>query len=612
MGEAFISFRERGAGGATPEGVRVAAPFWHGWLVGLVAALAVLVFVVDTHEGLAFRIPTVDAATYQHQARRIAEGGAAPREAFWQPPLYPHALALMYGLGVEGMLPVRLAHGVPLVAAAVLTWFLARRLVAVPWLALAAGLAVALYGPLLFYGTQLLPAGLATVLTMLAVMAVLWMLEQPSPPRAALSGGVFGVAALATPHVLVCALAPLVVLGRRASAGGLQERRAALQVAGALLAGVALVILPVTVRNRVVSGDWVLISTNGGINLYLGNNADMNQTLSARPGQDWDRLTSWPYRHGAQSAAEAERFFYQEVARFAVESPLKFVGGLLRKTGLLLGGRELPRNVDLYDFREWSWMLSALVWRVPGFNFPFGLLAPLALLGLWPAWRQGWQGRMLVALVGLYAVTLVLFFPAARYRVPLVPPLAVLAAMGAWGCWRAWREGRHGAAGLALAAALLVVNWPRQNPMAGVNFSAELRTNLGVSLQVRRQAEAALAQYDKALEMDPEYADAHYFRGTLLRDVGRREEARLEFQAALASRPNHEKALHDLAVLHYDNGQVEKAAALLRRALAVNPRYVRAMQNLALAEVRLGHPEKAQELLKRAHAVSAPGADAVP
>lgn len=612
MEEQFINLRERGAGGATPDGVRVAAPFWHGWLVGLVAALAVLMFVLETHEGLAFRIPTVDAATYQHQARRIAEGGAAPREAFWQPPLYPYSLAVLYGVGVEGMLPVRLAHGVPLVAAAVLTWLLARRLVAAPRLGLAAGLAVALYGPLLFYGTQLLPAGLATALTMLAALAVLRLLEQPTLPRAALCGAAFGVAALATPHVLVCALAPLVVLWRRASAGGLQERRAALQVTGALLAGAALFILPVTVRNRVVSGHWVLISTNGGINLYLGNNADLNQTLSARPGQDWDRLTSWPYRHGAQSAAEAERFFYQEVARFAAESPLTFAGGLVRKAGLLLDGRELPRNVDLYEFREWSWMLTALVWRLPGLAFPFGVLAPLALLGVWPAWRQGGQGRMLVALVGLYALTLVLFFPAARYRVPLVPPLAVLAALGAGAWWRGWREGRRIGAGVALAAALIVVNWPRENPMAGVNFAAELRTNLGVSLQVRRQSEAALAQYDAALKMDPQYADAHYYRGTLLRDLGRREEARLEFQAALAARPNHEKALHDLAVLHYDNGQVEKAAALLRRALAVNPRYVRAMQNLALAEVRLGHPEKAQELLKRAHAVPAPDADAMP
>ena len=48
------------------------------------------------------------------------------------------------------------------------------------------------------------------------------------------------------------------------------KNRTAGAVAGLLL-GAALAIAPATLRNHAVSGEWVPISTNYGINLYAGN-----------------------------------------------------------------------------------------------------------------------------------------------------------------------------------------------------------------------------------------------------------------------------------------------------------------------------------------------------
>src|SRR5262249_61152375 len=52
------------------------------------------------------------------------------------------------------------------------------------------------------------------------------------------------------------------------------------------LLGVAIAVAPVTLRNWVQGGELVLISFNGGINLYLGNNPRYDATVGIRPGRD--------------------------------------------------------------------------------------------------------------------------------------------------------------------------------------------------------------------------------------------------------------------------------------------------------------------------------------
>ncbi|MCE9613525.1 MAG: tetratricopeptide repeat protein [Lentisphaerae bacterium] len=569
-------------------------------LVATVSLIALALCVAESARNVVFQVPTVDSATYAQQALAIAAGKPAPPEAFWQPPLYPYALALLYRAGLHAMTALRFIHGLTALAAAILTVTLARRIMR-PRLATVAGVVVALYGPLLFYATQLLPTGLGVTLGLLALLATVRLAERPSPWRAASCGAAFGLAALALPNLLACALVPAAGLARqwRRATDPLARLTLARQL-GALLAGIALLVAPVTLRNLIVSGDWVPISTNGGINLYLANNADTDQTLTARPGQDWERLVSLPYRNGARSASDAQSYFTRETLRFAATSPVALFRGFCAKAWLLLAGREIPRNHDIYTFREQTWLLALLVWRLPGFAFPFGLVGPLGLFGAFMAARAGRTQRLVVAHVAIYALTLVLFYPADRYRLPLVPPLAILAVLGADTLVTRWRTGARSAVAATALGLLLIGGWPRRVPTDTLSFAAELHQNVGVGLQVRGRLDDALKQYDAALAHDPASADALYYRGTALRELGRRDEAREAFQAALAARPNHIKALNDLGVMQYEAGRTELAAELLRRALNVDPRNARAMQNLALAEVRLGHPDEAQRLMQRA------------
>jgi tetratricopeptide (TPR) repeat protein len=90
----------------------------------------------------------------------------------------------------------------------------------------------------------------------------------------------------------------------------------------------------------------------------------------------------------------------------------------------------------------------------------------------------------------------------------------------------------------------------------------------------------ALAAYDAALAINPQYATAHYNRGLVLHDLGRQEEALVAFDAALVIDPQYANA-------HCNRGRVLRA--LGQRTNAINA-YLAALainENLLEAKVQL-------------------------
>ncbi len=158
-----------------------------------------------------------------------------------------------------------------------------------------------------------MPTGMAVALDMAVLWSFLRLLEAPTVGRALATGGLLGVAALAVPKIS-CRSCRSPWAGR-CCAGSAATRGQAAFLGLALLVGTAAAIVPVACRNAVVSGEWVPISTNGGINLYIGNNAEATRTLGIRPGPDWEELTRLPQRAGRGSKADRSSPFYvKEVA----------------------------------------------------------------------------------------------------------------------------------------------------------------------------------------------------------------------------------------------------------------------------------------------------------
>jgi 4-amino-4-deoxy-L-arabinose transferase-like glycosyltransferase len=585
-----------------------AAPRWRRLLpwatVAAVALAAHAAFVIESHRDIVFRFPLIDAATYHRLAVQLAAGGSFPADPFWQPPLYPLLLAALYRLGIASLLAVRLVHGLLTAGTALMTYAIARRL-AGPRAALAAGLLVGLNGPLLFFFSQLLPAGLAATLLTAALLAALRALERPTAGRVALCGGLLGVAAINVPNALL--VAPLVaaaLVWRRPGAGAQASPRSLGPgvAAGLLAATVILPIVPVTARNVIVSGQFVPISTNGGINLYIGNNARWRETVAIRPGLDWNRLVAQPFRYGGcRSESEAERYFVRRAVSYAVHHPLAFAGGLAAKAGYLGHSLEVPRNLDLYTMRRHSRVLAALVWRAGSFGFPFAVLGPLAAVGLLLTARQGRAHALVAGAALLYAGSVVLFFPASRYAAPVLPLLTVLAVAGVAETVRLWRDRRPARFAVLLAVPLAAAACvPVQLPTDGVNFESELETDVGIALQVRGLTALAIDHYARAAKLDPANVEAWFHMGTAYREQKVPDKALLCYRVALRTRPDHNRAMNDLAVVLFEKGEKEESVAWLRRSLQLEPGDRKTMRNLAVGLLTLGHLTEANTWLERA------------
>lgn len=98
----------------------------------------------------------------------------------------------------------------------------------------------------------------------------------------------------------------------------------------------------------------------------------------------------------------------------------------------------------------------------------------------------------------------------------------------------------------------------------------------GLLAEMREGREVALAAYDKAVVLDPDYTPA-LFRGARLYDQTGADKQALEFYDRLAQQPRaHINALINAAVIYEDIGRFNEALRCLRRVLRAYPTHARA------------------------------------
>jgi uncharacterized membrane protein len=257
-----------------------------------------------------FTVPVVDSLFHAKEALRILDTGwlLSGSAAFYKGPLYSYLLAVLMALfgPVGGVVAGRLlsvACGVLVVWLVVRT---AERLggTAAAW---AAGLAIALNGTAIFYDAVLLPVSLTSLLLLLAGGRLADARTLPDRTRAkalALGGALLGLVALARADGLVAVLAAA-GWAALAARGGAWGTLRSLRAAALVLVPALAVVLPVTARNVLVAHDPVLISWNGGINLFMGNDPGFDQASGNwNPDLSWMRLYDAPGELGLRRGAD--------------------------------------------------------------------------------------------------------------------------------------------------------------------------------------------------------------------------------------------------------------------------------------------------------------------
>lgn len=551
-----------------------------------------------------FSSPILDADVYDQNAWHIAQGDWIGHQAFFQAPLYSYVLAIIYFLFGHSYLIPRLLQALLGALTAWTIYRLGSRLYDRK-IGLIAGIIMAIYGPLIFYCGELLATTLHLFLAVLFLLSLDRLIDRPSRLGFLLSGALFALAALTRPNILL--FLPFVLLW---AFFRLKERRLRILL---FIAGVALLILPVTLRNWLVSKDFVLISSQGGVNFYMGNNPWATGHVAWVPGtpKDW-----WAEGYPATVKIAEERvghplkpsevsaFWWKKAWSDMSPRPLNWAGLILLKLHFLLAGHEISNTEDIYFQRRFSPLLSILMWE-RGIAFPFGLLLPLSLLGL--AFTFNWRRQShLILFQSSYALSVILFFVTTRYRIPIVPIFAIWAAAGLVMPFRLLKERRLKAYAMTMMAFVILLILVNLNSLKGRDIPGlDGAINLGNKYLQTKQYEKAIAAFREASACDSTSARPVNGAGLALLNLGKIEEARHEFEHAIWLEPSLNQARNNLARILQQQGDLDGAKKQFGEVLKLDSTDVYAQRGFADVALEQGDYELAAVRYSRAFELGA-------
>ncbi len=584
-----------------------------------------------------FEFPQVDAGYHDAWGRAIATGdwhfsevhdvARVQETSFFRPPGHPYLLAIGYSVFGPSYWVPRILQSVLGLLSLIIAFVIAKR-----WfgkgLACFWALAFSTYWGFIYFEGELLEPSLLIFCDLLLI----YFLGATISTKKNLRGGAFafmagvamGVHAVTRPNILL--FAPVAVIWLSWTYGSRYRKKgpwlfSSLFVrrfwsdAVALTLGTCLIVFACTARNYFISGDFVLVSSNGGVNLYIGNNDNANGLFVGTTGEFGAFGTSSKYEEivDALSEEQGRRLSYADVdsyfAERAVEwiraNPLRALRLSLRKFVYLCSSVETGHNRIIYYDRR----------RLPVIRY---------LPGNWGVWFAGAVGAFVMLLcrtrrdhkklvddkyaiawiIALfcicYGVSFLPFFVTGQYRMPLVPWLMLGSVVALRGVWRLMNARRWLSlclfcflVGAAFVASVLNLN-------SFVPNEAKWYYDKGVAYEQVGAPQKALNVYKKTLQHNPEHADAHYNSGRIYAADGKIHLAEASFRKVLQSGAGDQaSANNNLGNLLLRSGRANESLSCFRVALEYQPENVEFMNNMAAGLSASGRSVEAIGMFRR-------------
>jgi len=345
-------------------------------------------------------------------------------------PLYPLFIAGIYSVAGRRPIAVQAAQCLLLGGICVLAWDMGRRLFN-SRAGLLAGVLCAFNVVLLRYVPDMHLEVLLAFLVTLSIWLSIRLRERPAPARGIAFGAACGLAALTKAVILLYPIVFAVwwllrLRGRPLKASSPDSRHGAtvhpLRAVAAALASMALVILPWTVRNYLVTGGRIVPITTGLSDAFLRGYvfSKTEYALLRRPPYTdaENESNAWFRRLGRESGfvwerddLETDQYLNRAAIRQLVQDP----GGLVRKSLVGLATfwyqlTSLTNSLIAGGLAAVAWALALVGWR----------RSRRERRATWPLWLPILYLNILLALL----------LALGRYSMPVLPALWTLAAFG--------------------------------------------------------------------------------------------------------------------------------------------------------------------------------------
>lgn len=182
-------------------------------------------------------------------------------------------------------------------------------------------------------------------------------------------------------------------------------------------------------RNLFVFQKPVFISTNSGLNFYIGNNPYSRGTYD----KNTEKIL---FLFSDKSEIERNDLYFKEGIKFILSNPQKALANVLRKPFYLMatfGGSAEGLMVREFEFGEWSFknLLRGVFGSGQLVSYWLVLLSSLYFLATsFAIIKHNFWLRIFLLFMAGYIFFLLPFFTFPRFRIPLLPFLIILGSFG--------------------------------------------------------------------------------------------------------------------------------------------------------------------------------------
>ena len=538
---------------------------WGLLLVLLLACLIRIYYLLEYSSLPDWDMLTVDNYYHHHWALSIAGGDVLGDTTYFRAPFYVFCLGFLYWLFGASLWVGRIFGMTIGLGSIALTYLLTRHLFGRK-VALVAAVLQTINPVVIYFEGELLLDPLFMFLVQLAVYRLLHWLDKHRPSDALWTGLFLALASITRPTALVfVVIIPLIVLLYKRP-----QKRLTAQLTGFLLP-LIVIVGAVFVRNLAIAGDPVIIASQGGINLYIGNNPDADGLSAALPeplGHNWkvqgitfvaQKETGEKLRPGQVSTFWTTRAF-----DWIAGQPGQFLVLYGEKLYHNFSNREISNNRALAAFFE---KISVLKYN----PVTFGLLLALAVVGLIAGWRSRFETKLVLLLMAIYLAASSLFFFNSRFRLPLLPLYATLAANGLWFLVRTVTTNPRAVITPAVIGVVAAAfSFYPLIPLPKGQVTLPSMTE-GLYAYAEGRYGQALSDFRKAMAVEPSFPEMNLNAGACHFRLGQEDSAYYYFNREKQLHPGRHKAYTNIASLLLLNGRYREAVAEVSLALERRP-----------------------------------------
>ncbi len=595
-----------------------------------------------------FSYPEMDAYFHDYWARALVNGDWTPppeqndpevnTSPFFRPPGYPYFLALVYYLSGSSYLIIRIIQIVLGLVNCVMVYLIGRQIFNGA-VGLIFATLMSVYWEFIFFEGELLAPVLLIFLGLALVYTLCTCIDKFTYLRIITAGLLFGSFALTRPNILLCGPVILAWIWKLKHQN--KDGPGFGSIVIVFIITISGVIAPATLRNYLVSKDIVLITANGGVNLYIGNNEHTNCVWPSIPIlsdiapellEGWTSFDNPKLVEGVEKIvgrdmkhSEVSRFFTIKALNYIQEHPLQTLKLTFKKALLFWGPYEISNNKEIYCERRNSAVLRS--------SFSFPLILSTSVVGILLFFQslrskdtEYWQYRqdsrkqlyaswLVILLILSYSLSYMPFFVAIRYRVAIVPFLLLFSALGIYHIYTYTLKRKRikfitwlGVCGILYVITSFefltyipnVSRWhlnrgskylhygqvnkaiSEYNQILQINpLDASANFSLGVALNEQGKYEQALQCLTTVMQTEPNWAETQIQIGLAKLNLGKLDEAVSHFQHALDLDPNSAIAHNNIGVVLGKQGKLDEAVTYYTKAVQLDQNYAKAYSNLA-------------------------------